>query len=227
MAILGWGYLLVFCSLKIIGSSMQLGDNPGSGAAIVTSVGLSPLLLAVAGVLHEAPEKRRLESKKETRIVILFHLQVMLGIALVAIGMSKLMSGTTQGKINQAWTIAKVGAAVLLLACLAMTAVAVRCSLQGYLRLKSQSSPNHSSWLMLAVLVALPFVTIRVLATFIYVVTENQSLSPMAGSLGVRVGLYLFVETTATLVLVSVGVKTRNIRKQADDAMLLDEGLAQ
>lgn len=54
LAILGWGYLLVFCSLKMVGSGMQLGDNPGSGAVIVTSVGLSPLLLAVAGVLHEA-----------------------------------------------------------------------------------------------------------------------------------------------------------------------------
>lgn len=53
-AILGWGYLFIFCSLKIIGSGMALGDPESSGATIVSSVGLSPLLLALSGVLHEA-----------------------------------------------------------------------------------------------------------------------------------------------------------------------------
>lgn len=148
----------------------------------------------------------------------------MLGIALVAVGMSKLMNGKTQDKIDQAWTIAKVGAAVLLLACLAMIVVAVQCSLKGYLRFKRQTSPSHSSWLLLAVLMALPFVSIRVLATFIYLVTENQSLSPMTGSLGARVALYFFPEMVATLIMVVVGVKTRNIRKQSEDAILLDQG---
>ena len=54
LAILGWGYLFVFCSLKIIGSAMQLSDPKGVGASIVNNIGLSPLLLAVAGVLHES-----------------------------------------------------------------------------------------------------------------------------------------------------------------------------
>ncbi|KAM5355074.1 hypothetical protein ACJ41O_001720 [Fusarium nematophilum] len=210
---------------------MQLGDNPGSGAAIVTSVGLSPLLLAVAGVLHEAryyhasPEKRRLDAKKETRIIILFHMQVVLGIALVAIGMSKLMSGTTQDRINQAWTLAKVGAAVLLLAWLAVAVVAIRGAIAGHLRVKNQTPHNHSPRLLLAVLITLPFVGIRVMATFIYVITENQSLSAMTGTLGARVGLYIFEEITATLIMVGVGIVTRNIRKQPEDEMLLDEGL--
>lgn len=53
-AILGWGYLFIFCSLKIIGSGMALGDPESSGATIVSSVGLSLLLLALSGVLHEA-----------------------------------------------------------------------------------------------------------------------------------------------------------------------------
>lgn len=53
-AILGWGYLFVFCSLKVIGSGIQLADSESPGASIVSSIGLSPLLLATAGVLHEA-----------------------------------------------------------------------------------------------------------------------------------------------------------------------------
>ncbi len=54
LALIDWGYLFVFCILKIIGSVMQLNDSPGSGAAIIGNIGLSPLLLAIAGILHEA-----------------------------------------------------------------------------------------------------------------------------------------------------------------------------
>lgn len=54
LAILGWGSLSIFCSLKIIGSAMQLANPQSLGAAIVNNIGLSPLLLAVAGVLHES-----------------------------------------------------------------------------------------------------------------------------------------------------------------------------
>ncbi len=53
-AILGWGYLFLFCTLKIVGNALQLKDSSSSGAAIVSSVGLSPLLLATVGILHEA-----------------------------------------------------------------------------------------------------------------------------------------------------------------------------
>ena len=51
---LGWGFLFLFCSLKIIGSGLQLGDPTNTGASIISSIGLSPLLLGLAGVLHEA-----------------------------------------------------------------------------------------------------------------------------------------------------------------------------
>ncbi|KAJ3539923.1 hypothetical protein NM208_g5286 [Fusarium decemcellulare] len=231
MAILGWGYLFVFCSLKIVGSGMQMGDNPGSGAAIVTSIGLSPLLLAVAGVLHEArfynasPEKRRLNTKKETLIIILFHMQVMLGIALVAVGMSRLASRTAQDQVDQGWKLAKIGAAVLLLGWVAVTSVAIRGGLTGHLRIKNQTPHNHGPRLLLAVLIALPFVGIRVIATFIYVLSENQSLSAMTGSLGARVGLYIVEEIVATLVMVSAGVVTRGIRKEREDEVPLDDSL--
>lgn len=54
LAILGWGYLFIFCTLKMVGSGMQLHDSQSLGASIVSNVGLSPILLAAAGVLHEA-----------------------------------------------------------------------------------------------------------------------------------------------------------------------------
>lgn len=51
--VLGWFYLFAFCTLRIVGGAISLGNNSGS-ASIVSSVGISPLLLAACGILHEA-----------------------------------------------------------------------------------------------------------------------------------------------------------------------------
>lgn len=53
LAWIGWGYFVVFCLLRVTGSAMQVADPGSTGAAIISSVGLSPLTIAAAGVLHE------------------------------------------------------------------------------------------------------------------------------------------------------------------------------
>lgn len=49
VGLLGWFYLLAFCTLRIVGAAVS-----ASSAGIISSVGLSPLLLAASGILHEA-----------------------------------------------------------------------------------------------------------------------------------------------------------------------------
>lgn len=51
---LGWIYLIVFCTLLIVGGALAIGSTVSAGASIVSEVGLSPLLLATFGILHEA-----------------------------------------------------------------------------------------------------------------------------------------------------------------------------
>lgn len=53
--IMGWGYLFAFCSLRIIGGAMVLSNGPmDQTSAIISNIGLSPLLLSMSGILHEA-----------------------------------------------------------------------------------------------------------------------------------------------------------------------------
>lgn len=51
--LLGWLFLSIFCSLRIIGSALGLRDSSPT-ASLISSVGLSPLLLTANGILHEA-----------------------------------------------------------------------------------------------------------------------------------------------------------------------------
>lgn len=50
--LIGWAYLLAFCTLRIVGGTMDLSGSAAAG--IISSVGLSPLLLAAFGILQEA-----------------------------------------------------------------------------------------------------------------------------------------------------------------------------
>lgn len=53
-AVLGWAYLFIFFTLRIISSVMQLNDPTNSKASLIASIGLSPLLLSAVGLLHES-----------------------------------------------------------------------------------------------------------------------------------------------------------------------------
>jgi hypothetical protein len=49
---LGWFFLFIFCILRITGNALALKSSSAT-ASIISSVGLSPLLLAASGILHE------------------------------------------------------------------------------------------------------------------------------------------------------------------------------
>jgi hypothetical protein len=51
--LLGWLYLLVFCVLRMTGSGIFLSNPASSGAIVILNIGLSPLLLAMLGIMHE------------------------------------------------------------------------------------------------------------------------------------------------------------------------------
>jgi hypothetical protein len=54
----GWIFLFGFCMLRIIGSALQISDDKkgtiSTTPAIISGVGLSPLVLAFIGILHES-----------------------------------------------------------------------------------------------------------------------------------------------------------------------------
>lgn len=52
---LGWLYIQIFCVLRIATGGIGLhGNQTGQAAVVLNSIGLSPLLLSVSGILHEA-----------------------------------------------------------------------------------------------------------------------------------------------------------------------------
>jgi hypothetical protein len=51
---LGWLYIQIFCVLRVATGGIGLhGNQTGEAAVILNSIGLSPLLLSISGILHE------------------------------------------------------------------------------------------------------------------------------------------------------------------------------
>lgn len=51
--LLGWLFLFFFCTLRIVSGALAIKSS-SPAASIISNVGLSPLLLATTGILHEA-----------------------------------------------------------------------------------------------------------------------------------------------------------------------------
>jgi prolipoprotein diacylglyceryltransferase len=56
--LLGWLYLHILCAIRIVGNAIEIHGltthTRGTAATILSSVSLSPLILAAVGVLHES-----------------------------------------------------------------------------------------------------------------------------------------------------------------------------
>ncbi|KAJ6115181.1 hypothetical protein N7486_000959 [Penicillium sp. IBT 16267x] len=70
-----------------------------------------------------------------------------------------------------------------------------------------------STTLLQGAIIALFFIGIRVIYTLVAVCTQRKDLSPVNGSIAVRVVLLLLLEVFATLMLIVVGLRTRNLQQ--------------
>lgn len=133
---LGWFYLQIFCILRIVSNALSLtapldptpfsvssstaGSNNQS-SLIVNNIGLSPLLLATAGILHEARCARRAPasgsraSKLEWHLVFHYHFLVSGALALIVAGVVLLEGSASVADFATAADFMKAGCGIVLL----------------------------------------------------------------------------------------------------------------
>ncbi|RLM00021.1 hypothetical protein CFD26_107463 [Aspergillus turcosus] len=204
--LLGWLFLFSFCSLRIIGNGMAV-KNPSITAEIIASVGLSPLLLATAGILHEARSYRiqPLDKKLEWVCALAFHMLVVAGVALAAAGSAKLAEH--EPPLDKDEKIAKAGIAILAVA----WGVLVGWTGFSFTAPKGRnvSLTRAGTVLLATICFSLVFIGIRVFYSLVALCTQRASLNPVTGSLAIRVVLSFLPEVIATLAYIFAGMKTQ------------------
>ena len=143
----------------------------------------------------------------------------MSGVALLAVGASNLIGAETNpssgsgDSIQTAYAIGSAGAGILLAAWLALILGAyLNCIAMPNTVASEELAVGGGSILQLGVVMALPFLGVRVVTSFIsFVAKRTQQLNPAGGNIGLVIGLETVQELIVTLVLVAAGVATRNI----------------
>ena len=169
---------------------------------------------------HASPTKRSQQRAVEIASTTAYHMFIVLGLALVAAGTSKI--NKTQGQDDKAWILARVGGAVMLVGWIALVGLTAQSCLTGHLVTHNSARRKNSATLLIAVIAALPFLGVRVIAMFVYLVSKDQGVSSAAGSLSIKIFLYLIHEVIITLVLLGAGLLTLNIARQPDDPAVVD-----
>ncbi|KAK4868016.1 hypothetical protein LT330_007675 [Penicillium expansum] len=210
--LLGWLFLFLFCTLRIIGGALAVKDTSIT-ASIISSVGLSPLLLAAAGILHEAREYRIqvLDKKMEWVCALAYHMLVVAGVALTAAGSVKLQKH--EQPLDKAERITKVGISILAVA----WAVLVAWTGFSFIAPRGRNSPlmRAGNVLLTALAFSLVFIGIRVFYSLAALCTQKASLNPVTGSLAVRVVLGFLPELIATILFIVAGIRTQGAAPMA------------
>ncbi|RJE25689.1 hypothetical protein PHISCL_01952 [Aspergillus sclerotialis] len=208
--LLGWLFLAVFCTLRIIGAGMAIKDS-SPAASIISNVGLSPILLAVAGILHEARTYRihKVEQKQEWAFAIAYHIPVVVGVAITAVGSSKLQHH--EQPIEKSEKLVKAGLAILAVCwgiLVAWTAISFKAP-----KARNADRANAGTVLLGSNVPALVLIGVRVFYSVVALSTQKSYLNPTTGTLPIRVILGFLPELIATIIYVAAGLKTQGVAK--------------
>ncbi|RFU80054.1 hypothetical protein TARUN_2172 [Trichoderma arundinaceum] len=212
---LGWLFVQLFCVLRIATGGIGLhGNQKGEAAVILNSIGLSPLLLAISGVLHEARRavNPRLNRRLDIILEIKYHGIVNLGMILIIVALVKLLDGGDASKIK---TLLSAGSAV---SCIAWV-LAVLWTVWSYAMVRRFSSysdmqtVDNGKTLLKGISVALPFAGIRVVYGVVFLQLQiSHPDSSFLTSKAVQVCLSFIPELVCVSSLLLVGVITRSLR---------------
>ena len=232
--LLGYFYLSTYCVLRIVTDIINLlpsnrDPTPGNvtlGPAVLSAVGLSPLLLGLSGFLHEAhvyllhATAQSYHQEKRTKrwlwfIQLQVHTVCWAGMALIIAGSVKLAGSSnalTTSERNSALTLRKVGMVLLLLL---LASLAVYAVFLTTLSRRAASVPRGFTPLLGGLLTSIPFLAIRdVFAAVSVFDPNNNNLNSVTGALWVKVIFIVLAPMIAVLLWCLGGWMSRNIARQ-------------
>lgn len=212
---LGWFYLAILSLLRIIGSATGIASaqNPTQGlieaSLICSSVGLSPLLLALLGVLARLNEG--MKGKGVSKILErLIHVPIIVGLILAIVAGTKEFSSDASER-NSGYTLLKVAVLLFLAGVLAIALVAFetfrhrRFILDGEMRLLTVS------------ILSLPFLLVRVVYSIICAFSQGSNtfsiISDTNRAVIVQALMSVLMEFVVVAMLVAAGLTVKYFPK--------------
>ncbi|KAM0347729.1 hypothetical protein ACHAPU_004744 [Fusarium lateritium] len=206
----GWLYVQIFCVLRIATGGIGLHGASSTGSLIVNSIGLSPLMLAASGILHEARRATnpRLNRRLDIVLEVKYH-------GLVGAAMALIIVAVTNSQDGDSKTLLTAASALMALAWLLLVIWALWSlgKAQGLSTSKRIPSFHGGRVLLYAVFLALPLLGLRLAYAITYL--QLQISHPKSGFLtskAIQICLGMIPEIVVTVIFLFVGVKTRSLK---------------
>ena len=222
---LGWFYLNAFCALRAAADIVQIIDRnqptnqPSIASAILSSLGLSPLILSASGFLHESHRYHlnatmsKAKVRTSTRWLWFAQFQIHgvsgAGMIFLIIGSVNLVSAKTTSEENHDDKLRSIGAVLIFLLWLGLCQYALWLHFQ--CRKNATRSQQHHT-IITTTLIALPFIGIRSIYSVVYTFDhKSTALNPVTGSFAVKLFLVVLVQLLAAIALIVGGYLARDI----------------
>ncbi|KAK7747126.1 hypothetical protein SLS62_009181 [Diatrype stigma] len=216
----GWIYLLIFSLVRIIGGSLQIAATATTppnmslyiGAATLQTIGLTPLMLTLLGLLGRVLESiRRADPSLPLSTVHLRLVQLVLTVALVLGSLGGRQAGKNYSAtgVYAPTTLSRAGTAITIVAYVLIAAAAAFTALH-----RAQAEPGEPR-LLLAVGLALPLVLVRLMYAAVSTFANSGAFSMLNGDVNVRLGMAVVMEMLVMAVVESIGL---TVQKQHPSA---------
>jgi hypothetical protein len=222
----GWFYLIIFSLVRILGGALQLAtiNDPSQtgllvGANTLQSIGISPLILVMLGLLNRVLESIRLarDTIVTPNMVRFVQIVILVGLILGIVGGSELgdvisdaiASGNLDYKMpteSVAGLALMIAGYVLLVVATAMTATQISSAEQGEKRV------------LLAIGLALPFVLVRLIFSSMATFSNNRDFRGFLGTSrypDLLVGMAVVMEMAAVAIFEIIGLTLQKVQRPA------------
>lgn len=207
----GWTFLFIFILLQCTGSGMIVGagqnGTPSATAIIIVQVGVSPLLLGLAGVVHEYAKLSGLMTTRRaqttaTIVDVAYHLAVIAAIAVYAVGAS---GSFKQPPPENAQTLYEAGVILVLALFLAL------CMTFAVLVWKTRSV-RIARALVWPIAISLVLMLIRIIYSSVAAFNQNDpAFNPVTGRIVYQIVLIFLPGALIVAAMVTGGVMTTDV----------------
>lgn len=219
--ILGYFYLNISIAVRIAAAICQLvnassnnTNTPSTATIILSSIGLSPLLLAISGILHELhhyflqTSATTTAAAKKSRWLLFIQIQIhticTVGMILLILGSIHLAEAKSPSDANAAYKLRSAGAVLWFVTWLVL--VQYIAWLFFRFRRAQEKSARSTAALRNWTLVALMFGGAKVVYAAVYTLDHgNSAINPITGSFAIKVVLVVGVQFFAALAMVVGG----------------------
>ncbi|MCJ1287234.1 hypothetical protein MMC26_006582 [Xylographa opegraphella] len=209
----GWIFMVILALVRIVGSICQIVSESSPSESIdeawiiLSSVGLSPLILAMLGLLARVHASMSPVSPLSPKIFRLLAVVPLVALILAIVGGSDEASTSDPSKVSSGLSLVRAALVIFMVVFLVLAAI----TLATFLRLRSVSAGEER--ILYALALSIPFIFVRLIYSLIVDFAGNSRFNLITGDVVIQGCMASLMEYVVVILYLSAGLVAPRIAK--------------